>query len=263
VRHQRGRDPRTAVGGALVAVPVAAITFDFWNTLFRSDTAITTGQRRDALAAVVSSRAATVDPEVVEAVLRHVLEEHHQGWLTNQQYTAHHAIEQALTLLGDAVGPDVRDELADAWLSASRRADVTPTPGLAEVLAALDDAGLRIGIVCDVGLTPSLVLLEYLEQNDLLRHFDHWSFSDEVGVYKPDPAIFRHALDGLGVDDPTNALHIGDLRRTDIAGARGIGMTAVRYRGVFDDPSMEDDDSAVEGDHVIDHLRELLPIAGF
>jgi FMN phosphatase YigB (HAD superfamily) len=241
-------------------VPVAAITFDFWNTLFRSDTAATAGQRRDALAAILASRSADVDHEVVDAVLRHVLEEHHQGWINNRQYTAHHAVEQALTLLGDALGPDVRDELADAWLSASRRADVTPTPGVGDVLAALDDAGLRIGIVCDVGLTPSLILLEYLEQHDLLRHFDHWSFSDEVGVYKPHPAIFRHALEGLGVADPTDALHVGDLRRTDIAGARSIGMTAVRYHGVFDDPSIPDD--AVEGDHVIDHLRELLSIAG-
>ena len=117
----------------------------------------------------------------------------------------------------------LRDELWDAWLGASRRADIELTPNLPEVLAALDDAGMRIGIVCDVGLTPSLVLLEFLERHGVLRHFDHWSFSDEVGVFKPDAAIFRHALDGLGVDDPARALHIGDLRRTDIAGAQADG----------------------------------------
>jgi putative hydrolase of the HAD superfamily len=97
-------------------------------------------------------------------------------------------------------------------------------------------------------------LLEFLERHGVLHHFDHWSFSDEVGVYKPDAAIFRHALAGLGVDDPTAALHIGDLRRTDIAGAQAIGMTAVRYAGVFDDPTV---DPPVEGDHVIADLRDL------
>ena len=66
----------------------------------------------------------------------------------------------------------------------------------------------------------------------LLGYFDHWSFSDEVGWYKPAPEIFRHALDGLGGVAPERAAHVGDLRRTDVAGARAMGMTAVRYRGV-------------------------------
>lgn len=237
-----------------------AVTFDFWNTLFRADTAATSEQRREALAAVVASRSPDVDGSVVDEVLQHVLEEHHRGWVENRQYTAHHAIEKALTLLGPAIGHEARDELADAWLTASRRADVVPTPGAAETLAALDQAGVRIGIVCDVGLTPSLVLLEYLELHDLLRHFDHWSFSDEVGVYKPDPSIFHHALEGLGGFEPSGAMHIGDIRRTDIAGARGVGMTAVRYRGVSDDPSTDNDD--LEGHHVIDDLRAVVAIAG-
>jgi putative hydrolase of the HAD superfamily len=119
---------------------------------------------------------------------------------------------------------------------------------------------LRIGIICDVGMTPSTVLRGYLERFDVLRHFDHWSFSDEVGVYKPHPTIFRHALDGLDVTDPTRAAHIGDLRRTDVAGARAMGMLAVRYRGVEDDPVDPDAGPAVEGDHVIDDHNELVSV---
>lgn len=234
---------------------VHAVTFDFWNTLFRSDTASTTQQRRDAFAAVFAAREIALDLEVVDSVLDHVLEQHHLAWHDNRQFTATHALDEALRLLGDLAGRDVRDELHEAWLRASRRADIEPTPGVHDTLAALSDAGVRVGIVCDVGLTPSGVLREYLEQHDLLRYFDHWSFSDEVGVYKPDPAIFKHALDGLGVDDPARAVHVGDLRRTDIAGASGFGMTAVRYRGVFDDPPAD-----VEGHHVIDDLRELVEI---
>lgn len=234
---------------------IDAVTFDFWNTLFRSDTAATAQQRRDAFAAVFAAREVAVDIEVVDGVLDHVLEQHFRAWHDNRQFTVTHALDEALRLLGDLGGDVARDELHDAWLRASRRADIEATPGVHETLAALSDAGVRVGIVCDVGLTPSVVLLEYLEQHDLLRFFDHWSFSDQVGVYKPDPAIFRHALDGLGVDDPSRALHVGDLRRTDIAGASKFGMTAVRYRGVFDDPPAD-----VEGHHVIDDLRELVDI---
>ena len=111
---------------------------------------------------------------------------------------------------------------------------------------------MRIGIVCDVGMTPAPALREHLDRHDLLGRFTHWSFSDEVGVYKPDPAIFRHALDGLGGVAPERAAHVGDLRRTDVAGARAMGMTAVRYTGVFDDDSAD----MPEGDHVVaDHAR--------
>ena len=53
--------------------------------------------------------------------------------------------------------------------------------------------------------------------------------------YKPAPEIFEHALAGLGGVDPAEAAHVGDLRRTDIAGARAMGILALRYRGVNDD----------------------------
>jgi FMN phosphatase YigB (HAD superfamily) len=238
---------------------IEAVTFDFWNTLCQADVAATAQRRRDAWVAMLSTRALPVDPSVVHSVLEYVTEKHHAGWSSNTQYTAEHAVEEAVALLGEVVGADARDELWEAWLGASRRADIELTPNLPEVLAALDAEGTRIGIVCDVGLTPSLVLLEFLERHGVLRHFDHWSFSDEVGVYKPEAAIFRHALDGLGVDDPARALHIGDLRRTDIAGAQAMGMTAVRYFGVFDDPPAV---PAIEGDFAIGDLRELPAIVG-
>ena len=100
----------------------------------------------------------------------------------------------------------------------------------------LKDAGVRIGIVCDVGMTASPTLRERLDMFGVLRYFDHWSFSDEVGCFKPWPAVFEHALAGLGVDDPSSAAHVGDSLRTDVAGAQAMGMTAVRYTYFFDAP---------------------------
>jgi len=112
-------------------------------------------------------------------------------------------------------------------------------------------------VICDVGMAPSTTLRRFLEQFELLGSFDHFSFSDEVGVYKPDPRIFAHALAGVGVDDPARALHVGDIRRTDVAGALGAGMVAVRFRGVADDAETVE---APEAPHVIDDLRALLSL---
>ena len=45
-----------------------------------------------------------------------------------------------------------------------------------------------------------------------------------VGVAKPDPAIFRLALDALGVPAGGAVLHVGDSLRYDVAGARAAGL---------------------------------------
>ena len=47
--------------------------------------------------------------------------------------------------------------------------------------------------------------------------------SAAVGASKPDPRIFRHALDTLGVE-PSDATFVGDSMPRDMAGARGIAM---------------------------------------
>ncbi|MEE9172623.1 MAG: HAD-IA family hydrolase, partial [candidate division NC10 bacterium] len=52
------------------------------------------------------------------------------------------------------------------------------------------------------------------------------TFSDVVGIRKPDPKIFHLTLEPLGVS-PDHALHVGDNLSTDIHGARGVGMWAV------------------------------------
>ncbi len=110
-----------------------------------------------------------------------------------------------------------------------------------------------------MGLAPSVTLRRFLDDHGLLGHFDHWSFSDEVGTFKPDPAIFHHALTGLGGVDPADAAHVGDLRRTDIAGAQGVGVFAVRYTGVYDDPGAADEGTdLVEGDAVVADHADLL-----
>ncbi len=235
--------------------PVRAVTFDYWNTLCRVDSSRTARRRKEAWHAVARDRRIDVADEVLDAVLDHVSARHHEGWLANEQYTAAHALAAAEELLAEVLGPGDAGALADAWLAASAAAEVTLTPHCAEVLDALVARGVRLGIVCDVGLSPSVLLRGFLDAHGVLDRFAHWSFSDDVGVYKPHPAIFAHALDGLGVG-AHEAVHIGDLRRTDVAGARAVGMTAVRYSGVADDA----DDSCADAPHVIDDLRALVAL---
>jgi putative hydrolase of the HAD superfamily len=199
-------------------------------------------------------------------------------WNKNQQFHADDAVSVILGELGvdpGEISASDRDTLVRAIRQGSEEGVPALTPNVAETLRALKLAGVKLGIICDVGFAPSTRLRGHLQHHGVLDLFDHWSFSDEVGVYKPDPAIFRHALDGLGVTDPAAAVHVGDLRRTDVAGARAFGMTSVRYTGSNDDvPVPAEGDRArlgssgiepadrVEADHVIADHAELPPLLG-
>ena len=57
---------------------------------------------------------------------------------------------------------------------------------------------------------------------------DTMVYSHEVGVRKPDPAIYRLALDRLGVQ-PAEAVFLDD-KELAVDGARAVGMAAVQFR---------------------------------
>jgi putative hydrolase of the HAD superfamily len=91
-----------------------------------------------------------------------------------------------------------------------------------QALSRLQAAGLRLGIVSNSDGRVE----EALSAAGLRDLFDVVIDSRLVGVEKPDPAIFRAALDALGVG-PEEALYVGDLYEVDVVGARAAGIEAV------------------------------------
>ena len=102
------------------------------------------------------------------------------------------------------------------------------TPGVAEAVRELHAGGLLLGVISNTGRTPGLVLRQLLADAGLLRHFAVLAFSDEAGMRKPAPSIFRRVLAQAGMD-PAGAVHVGDDAVTDVAGARGVGMRAIHF----------------------------------
>lgn len=95
--------------------------------------------------------------------------------------------------------------------------DVVPT------LRAFRARGLRLGVVSNWDRRLRAIA-EGLGLADLV---DFLVISAEAGVRKPDPAIFRLALEKAGAG-PEEALHVGDLEEEDVEGARRAGIRAVR-----------------------------------
>jgi HAD superfamily hydrolase (TIGR01509 family) len=95
-------------------------------------------------------------------------------------------------------------------------------PGVPETLAALRAAGIKLVAVSNSDGTVE----DGLSALGLRCHLDHVVDSGVIGVEKPDPAIFRHAL-GLAGSSPERTLHVGDLYAVDVVGARAAGLHAV------------------------------------
>jgi putative hydrolase of the HAD superfamily len=81
-------------------------------------------------------------------------------------------------------------------------------------------------------------------------YFDQIIISEDVGVNKPDPAIFQHALDVSGARKE-ESLMIGDSIEADIRGALGFGMDAIFFNALDVE---KPDDVPVE----IHGLKELM-----
>lgn len=208
--------------------------------------------RASAWLGILEGAGYAAERQAYDEAVRNAWQNFEASWNRNERYTHLEAAIDILDHLGHDVPSDVHEQLVHTFVDLDGRT-LELTPNVSDALREIKAAGIRIGIICDVGWTPSTSLRAVLEREDLLDLFDHWSFSDDVGHYKPAPEIFEHALRGLGGVDPSEAAHIGDLRRTDVAGAKAMGITSIRYTGVFDDPPA---DGLPEADHVIsDHLR--------
>jgi putative hydrolase of the HAD superfamily len=241
-----------------VPLRLRAVTFDYWRTLIWEPPGELERVRLDHLSTVLTSAGHTVGRETLAAAHAYAFAHASAAWRVNRQYRAEHAAADIVRRLGITLREDVQHDLVRAFSDAGRQTPLKTAEGVKEALRGLRSAGIRLGIVCDVGLTPSPVLREHLERCDLLSLFDHWSFSDETGNYKPSVVPFINACRGLTVA-PQETAHVGDQRRTDVVGAQAAGLTAVRYAGVFDDK----DKTFPSGDLLVRHHDELLPTLGF
>jgi putative hydrolase of the HAD superfamily len=126
------------------------------------------------------------------------------------------------------------------------------------LLDALRARGLKLGLVSNV-FDPGWLLRRDLEEMGLAERLDIAVFSSELGKRKPHPAIFRAALDELGVE-PESALFVGDRRDIDVLGAKELGLTTVQalWFRVDEADGPEPDYEAFTQMDVLNIVRRLL-----
>jgi putative hydrolase of the HAD superfamily len=103
-------------------------------------------------------------------------------------------------------------------------ADLRPEPLMAEAVARARTAGIRVGVITNSwGTVPYDPYAAY----QLNQRFDAVVISSQVGLRKPDPAIYRLAADELAV--PLEGIVFVDDIAANLQPAKELGMAVIHH----------------------------------
>ncbi|NEX16006.1 MAG: HAD family hydrolase [Halochromatium sp.] len=145
---------------------------------------------------------------------------------------------------------------------------VWPMPGLADLLPALRQRGLVLGIVSNAQFYTPLILQAFLGQPPAALGLEPccsaWSY--QLRQAKPSTAIYQIALDGLARRHdirPEQVLYIGNDRRNDIWPAQQLGLKTALFAGDARSLRLREEDSTLAGvnaNALITDLAQVLPL---
>jgi putative hydrolase of the HAD superfamily len=120
--------------------------------------------------------------------------------------------------------PEGTEEIIDTLAEAHERVGLwtVAIDGAVATVRALKDAGHRLGVVSNAEGRVE----RDLDGAGFAGLFETVVDSHVVGVEKPDPGIFRIAMERMSVS-PDTAVYVGDVPAVDVAGARAAGLTPV------------------------------------
>jgi putative hydrolase of the HAD superfamily len=148
-------------------------------------------------------------------------------------------------------GTSLSDAL-DPFLQALRET-LRPKPESEEVLARIRRRGYLLGLISNAN--PAVP--DPFKQGPLAPFFQEMIFSADIGMMKPDPAIYVEMARRLTVA-PSDCLYIGDGHEKELAGASGVGMATVLVDYDLHGNFIWERDE--EADYTIRDLREILSI---
>jgi putative hydrolase of the HAD superfamily len=247
---------------------VDAVLFDIYGTLFISASGDIAAARSkspqgSALAELLARFGIQEAPEVVLARFFDAIAADHrraQAAGVDQPEVVIERIWQSV------LGWESRSTTRDFALAFELLANpVAPMPGLAETLAALRAARLKLGLISNAQFFTPLLFSRFLGADSAALGFDPQLvfYSYRFGVAKPSPRLFQAAAaacrrKGL---PPAAVLYVGNDVRNDIRPARQTGFQTALFAGDRRSLRLRQDDPACRGvrpDLVITELPQLI-----
>lgn len=229
-----------------------AVTLDYWNTLFVDTRAAQRERQRAAcLRTELGSLGIRPAKDAADAALRDTYQYFEAVWQGEQRTpSCPELVDYLLARLQAWPPQEVVSRISTTFERLILELPPDPVPNMQRVILELADR-YRLAVICDTAYSPGSVLRTLLDRAGVLHAFAYLYFSDEGERSKPHPLVFRTTLERLDVL-PSEAAHVGDMQRTDIAGAQAAGMWSVHFLGV------NDQDAAVStADVAVRHFRDL------
>ena len=215
------------------------IVFDAYGTLFDLDTSVRRGDRARALPAGFASRWRAKQLEYTW--MAQAMDDYRDFWTLTGA-----ALDWTIRAMGASDAP--RDELMSAYLK------LEPYPEAAEALRALGESGARLAVLSN---GTAAMLEAALGAARLAPLLDMVISVDEIGVYKPDPRVYRHAAQRLGA--PAAQIRFVSANAWDAAGAGRCGLDVVWVNRHGAPPEYGLDAGAVAEVAALDGVRDAEP----
>lgn len=226
-----------------------AVIFDLGNTLvkFTGDLNETNFQGVKLIHRVISLDGIHID---FERLLKVWTKERVEGIIrasaTLKEVTADQVFERVMQLLGiPELNSHTKKRAVDAFFTPEIE-KYTLDPHARGILEFLKEKNLKIGLISNT--TCHRFVERLLKKFDLTPYFDVIMSSAGEGIRKPDPEIFRRALERLKTD-PQETLMVGDLAEHDVKGAKLAGLKAVLLN--------HGQTGSVTPDYTIEKLKDL------
>lgn len=239
---------------------IRGITFDLWHTVLKEPmenfTEFLKEKRSKAMMEVLQNHGLSFPLEEVEKAYDVQTDRLWEIWNRGVEIDQKAQIGLMLSALGipaKEIDEPLAEDLLDPYDKAISIVPPIAFDGAGELFADLKEKGISLAIISNTGRTQGEYFRGLLDSLDLARHFDVMTFSDEVGIRKPNEAIFLRTLEKMNVS-AKDAMHVGDHPTADIAGAKNAGMRGVLLRI----PGWDQDES--QADFVVSELREVLYI---
>ncbi|QGU00868.1 hypothetical protein SYNTR_2274 [Candidatus Syntrophocurvum alkaliphilum] len=207
---------------------IKAVTFDFWDTLYKAPTStdFITKRVNDIKTALINCDFNNIDENNIKDNFKKCWKAAYKRQREEGlDMTPNEQVDFILNKLNIKVNKEQWKTIYHAYTAFLLEKRPELNTDVIKILSSFSEK-YKLAVICNTGVTPGVILKEVMKLDDIYKYFDLLVFSNEIGWAKPNVKIFEYTLQNLEVKN-TNAIHIGDDTTTDIEGAKRAQMKSI------------------------------------
>lgn len=194
-----------------------------------------------------------IDPRRVAELAGKLAEAEQALWQRARTDHVSGTVADVFALAEETLVEDALAGLYDFW-----EPHTLTDPDVPELFRGLRERGIKVGVLSNT-IWPRDQHERIFARDGVLELIDGAVYTSEIPYAKPHPEAFRAALAAVAVDDPAQAVYVGDRLFEDVYGPQAIGMRAVHIP-LSTVPEHQRGHTEGTPDAVVRRLADLLPV---